>query len=345
MRAFIPRLVALTALALAIIQPAHAQTKGQAERAVQAPTCGGRDMLAELTDAAPAAVQDAKNKASATIHGNAILWRISGKGVPPSHLFGTIHLTDERINKLSPAIEKAMLSAKTVALEIADLSPAKLASSIGNVQSLLVYTDGRSLSKVLDDSEKATAAKSLERAGMPGGALEALKPWVVTMTMALSDCERQRAATGLQALDFRIGERAKKRGIPVVGLETMEDQLRAMAAVPDTDQLTLLRASLKFYDRTDDMIETMVQRYIAREIGLVWPLQEATWRHAGFDTKALDAFQQELVTVRNLKMRDAALKLLGKGAAFIAVGALHLPGEKGVVELVRQAGYAVEPIE
>jgi uncharacterized protein YbaP (TraB family) len=180
---------------------------------------------------------------------------------------------------------------------------------------------------------------------MPGAALAVLKPWVVTMTMSLSECERRRTAAGLKPLDLRIGEHGRARGVPVVGLETVEDQLRAMAAVPDADQLTVLRADLKLFSLTDDMIETMVRRYVAREVGLVWPLQEALWRRAGFEPWAFNSFRRELVTRRNINMRDAALPLIEKGGAFIAVGALHLPGEDGLVALLRRAGYSVEAAE
>jgi hypothetical protein len=309
------------------------------------PACGGRDIAAELQSSAPEAWGRIREAARATANGDAILWRLRTAAGRESHLFGTIHLTDERIVRLPPAADAALASATTVALEVADLSPATLAASIARLQRLLVYTDGRSLSQFLSAEEQTTAAKSLERAGMPPAALAALKPWVVTMTMSLSDCERQRTAAGLKPLDLRIGERGAALGAPVVGLETIEDQLLAMSAVPDADQLIVLRASLKLYAQADDMIETMVRRYLARDIGAVWPLQEELWRRAGFDTWAFQSFRRELVTRRNIRMRDAALPLIERGGAFIAVGALHLPGDDGLVALLRKAGLTVEPVE
>ena len=109
---------------------------------------------------------------------------------------------------------------------------------------------------------------------MPGAALASLKPWFVSMTLSLSECERRRSAAGLAPLDLRLAEQAKALNIPVAGLETLEDQLRAMAAVPEADQLTILKAGLKLHSQSDDMIETMVRRYLDRELGLIWPLQE-----------------------------------------------------------------------
>ena len=273
------------------------------------------------------------------------LARTAGPNGPPSHLFGTIHLTDDRINALPVAVQLALGSAKRVALEVADLSPQSLGAAIGRLQKLLVFADGRSLEALLSPQELNIARGAVAKAGLPGAAIATLKPWVVNMMLSLSDCERRRSGAGLQALDLRLGEIAKGRGIPLLGLETLDDQLRAMAAVPENDQLTVLKAGLKLYDRTDDLIETMVRRYLARELGHIWPLQEALWREAGYPPAAFASFQHELVTVRNVRMRDAALPLIAEGGTFIAVGALHLPGQSGLVELFRAAGYKVTPAE
>jgi hypothetical protein len=61
----------------------------------------------------------------------------------------------------------------------------------------------------------------------------------------------------------------------VAGLETLELQLRAMASVPEADQMDILKAALRTYDRIDDILETTVQLYLARQIGIIWPLQLA----------------------------------------------------------------------
>ena len=309
------------------------------------PRCTAVDMAAEIRQQSAEAWQRIRDAARRTENANAILWRITGPKGPPSHLFGTIHLTDDRVTRLTPATEQALTSANTVALEVADLAPEQLVAALAKVQALLVFGDGRSLSTLLTAEEQASARSALEKAGMPGAALAALKPWVVSMMLALSDCERRRTAYGLKALDVQIGDRARGLGRRVVGLETLEDQLRAMAAVPDGDQLQMLRAGLALYGRTGDAIETMVQRYLDRDLGSIWPLQIEVWRSAGFDAKPFQSFQKHMLGNRNLRMRDAALPLVAEGGAFIAVGALHLPGGDGLVTLFRDAGYKVEPGE
>ncbi len=312
-----------------------------AAAAAQTPGCKGVDITEEVRRDRPADWTRILDAAGKTANAKAIFWKVEKAGVPASHLFGTVHLTDDRVNALPAAVEKALLAAKTVALEVPDLSPAAMGPAMAEAQHLLVYTDGRSLMQQLSNDERSMAQKALRDGGMPAETLAALRPWVVSMTLALSTCEKKRAATGLAPLDQRLGDTARAKGIPVIGLETLAGQMKAMATIPEADQLEMLKASLKLDGRADDMIETMVQLYLKRELGVIWPLQEQLWQSVGHDPKSFKTFQTELLGKRNAKMRDAALPLLAKGSAFIAVGALHLPGDDGLVEHFRKAGYTV----
>ncbi|MCK9912206.1 TraB/GumN family protein, partial [Microbacteriaceae bacterium K1510] len=127
-------------------------------------------------------------------------------------------------------------------------------------------------------------------------------------------------------------------GKDVIGLETISAQLEALAAVPEQQQLDMLRSSLRFADRTNDMMETLVQLYLKRKISAALPFQIALAKEAGIGDEAFAGFQQKLLFERNDKMRAVAEPLLDQGGVFIAVGALHLPGDRGLVEQFRHAG-------
>jgi uncharacterized protein YbaP (TraB family) len=163
--------------------------------------------------------------------------------------------------------------------------------------------------------------------------------------LALSDCERRRAAQGEAPLDLRLAREAQARGIAVKGLETLEQQFRAMADVPEADQIAILRAGLAMHERIDDTLETTVQLYLTRQLGAIWPLQLALAEKVGVAAEAFDATENGLIVERNLRMRDTAAGALAEGGVMVAVGALHLPGRHGLVALLRQAGYAVTPVE
>jgi uncharacterized protein YbaP (TraB family) len=334
-------LIAIAALATAAaLGPATAAGKDDA-----ADKCRGIDMLAETAAKDPQTYTRIMAEAAATKNAGAILWKIEKDGRPPSYLFGTVHLTDERVTNLSPAVKSALNAAKVVALEVSDLSETATASVIAQAAPLVMFTDGRRLDTLLSNADYDVVKTIIARSGMPVEMAALFKPWIVTMILSVSECERHKVQNGARVLDMKIAEMGKARGLDVVGLETIPAQLESLAAVPEQQQLDMLRSSLRFADRTDDMMETLVQLYLSRKISAAMPFQLALARQAGVSDQAFAGFQQKLIVERNEKMLAVAEPLLDKGGVFVAIGALHLPGEKGVVALLRQSGYTVSPIE
>ena len=308
-------------------------------------TCQGSDMLAETKVTNPEVYEQIMAEAAATENAGALLWKIERDGRPTSYLFGTVHLTDDRVTKLSPAVLSALQEAKTVALEVADLSENETATVIAQSASLAMFSDGRRLDQMLSPSEYESVKNVVSRSGLPADLAALFKPWIVSMILSVSDCERTKVQEGKRVLDMKIAETGKSLGIPVVGLETIPDQLAALAAVPEKQQLDMLRVSLRFAHRMNDLMETLVQLYLDRRITAALPLQLAMARQAGIGDGAFAGFQQKLLTERNEKMISVAEPLLTQGGAFIAVGALHLPSKNGLVALLRQAGYTVTAVE
>ncbi len=314
-------------------------------KAAAVDVCKGTDMLAETKARDAELYRRIMAQADATENSNAILWKIERDGRPASYLFATVHLTDERVTKLSPAIKAALADSKTIALEVSDLSEKATTSVIAKSTPLVMFTDGQRLDKLLSSTEYETVKSIITRTGMPADLAALFKPWIVTMILSVSDCERAKVQEGARVLDMKIAEIGVKRGMKVVGLETIPEQLKALASVPQEQQVKMLRASLKFADRTNDMMETLVQLYMNRKISAALPLQIAMAQEAGIGDDAFAGFQQKLLVERNARMQIAAEPLLQEGGTFIAVGALHLPGKKGLVALLREAGYTVTAVE
>ncbi len=107
----------------------------------------------------------------------------------------------------------------------------------------------------------------------------------------------------------------------------------------------MLKAAARLYGRVEDFAETMVQLYLERRLGAIWPLQLALAERVGVAPRVFDTAEQSLLITRNFGMRDNALAHLEQGNAFVAVGALHLPGKQGLVSLLREAGYTVTAVE
>jgi uncharacterized protein YbaP (TraB family) len=341
MRIRLAKAAATAALFFAALIPAFAAQAAEAD----ADKCRGINMLAETQAKDPETYAKIMAQAAATENAGALLWKIERTGHPTSYLFGTVHLTDERVTKLSPAVEQAIGQSKTIALEVSDVSDKTTATVIAQSAPLVMFTDGRRLDGLLSGTEYDAVKKVISRSGMPSDLAALFKPWIVTMILSVSDCERASVQQGTRVLDMKLAEVGKARGMQVVGLETIPEQLQALASVPEPQQIDMLRASLKFADRTNDLMETLVQLYLERKISAAMPFQIALAKQVGIGDDAFAGFQEKLLTDRNVKMRATAEPLLEQGAVFIAIGALHLPGKQGLVALLREAGYTVTPIE
>jgi uncharacterized protein YbaP (TraB family) len=169
-----------------------------------------------------------------------------------------------------------------------------------------------------------------------------MKPWILASFVALPACEMSRKAAGASFLDKQIAEDAVKSGKKVVGLETMVEQLQAMADLPVEFHFQALIETIALGDKMEDVTETMTDLYLDGDIGMTMPMLKAVapTPESG-DESAYAAFEDRIVRDRNLVMAKGSLPLLEKGNAFIAVGALHLPGEEGLVELIRKQGFTV----
>jgi len=317
----------------------------RAVAAIAQPVCQGTDLLAALARTRPEVHAAILKVAQAGPNGEAMLWRISGPDQKVSWLFGTIHLTDPRAHALSPAIREALAAARVLALEVDDIGAKPMQKALAQNQTLLVLGGDRGLDRLLGPDELKTVRDVTGRLGIAPSQAAALRPWFVTTMLSLPGCETARQEAGLKPLDMALRDRAVALRIRVVGLETIGDQLKAMASIGTDAELAWLRASLALYPRIDDMTETLLQLYLKRRIAATWEVSQALAGPHALGPGQLREVQQALVGRRNLRMRDAAIPLLQAGGAFIGVGALHLPGEDGLVALMRAKGFTVTAVE
>ena len=309
------------------------------------PPCTGANMLEGMRLSADPDLARIDAMAAKVVNGDANFWRIEKDGVAPSYLLGTIHTTDPRLTALPEPVLKTIAASKAVAVEIAGMKDAATVELMTREPHLFVFTDGRSLTDLLSEKELAAAKVEMEAAGMPGPIALMMKPWMATTALAISACERKRLEAEVPVMDEVIEAAAEKAGIPVVGLETIRDQVSAMNSVTMDSQIAMLRATLAYRGRAGDLMETLIQLYLKRNGGHVWPFNIVLAEKIGIDAKAYDSFHIELLKKRNATMMAGARPLIDEGGAFIAVGALHVYGDDGLVKMLRDAGYQVTPAE
>lgn len=327
-------------ISLAVLLVAFA---GAPALAAEQHSCNGLNLLDSLATTDPVRHARVVAASERLENGKAIFWKLERAGRPPSYLFGTVHLTDRRVTRLSDAAKKALDGAKSVLIENTDFAVPEASAAYASAMKSAVFRDGRSLDRLLSKAEFEKLVRST--GGIPPEILKLYRPWMVSLMLSASTCERDRLKQGIDVLDMAITRRAQGNGTPVSGLESTIDQLASLAAVPDDEQLQILRANIALADQSEDLRETMVQLYATRRIGALWNLQLALSEKAGVPASAYTSFERIIIIERNRRMRNGALPHLDKGGAFIAVGALHLPGKAGLVQLFRDAGYSATPME
>jgi uncharacterized protein YbaP (TraB family) len=332
-------MAALRLLLLAAFLLTLGFTAGQAR--AEGATCGGLDLLADLKQRDPTGYARLKAEADATENGNGLLWKVEKSGVEPSYLFGTMHVTDPRVTTLPPAAQAAFDNAGTVVLETTDLlDEAKMSAAIFQKPELMMFTDGTTLMSLLPPGEIDGFNKALEARGIPPFSVAKMKPWIISTVVALPACELARKAGGAPVLDEKLGLDARAHRKTLDGLETAVGQIEAMASLPMKFHVQGLIDTLKLNDQIEDVNETTILIYARGETGMFWPLFRSLSPSTA-SSEGYAEFEKTMVTARNKTMASNAAPIIDRGNAFVAVGALHLPGKEGLVSLLRQAGYTV----
>jgi uncharacterized protein YbaP (TraB family) len=302
------------------------------------PTCDGRDLLALARTEEAKAYSGYEREAAAIPNGEGLLWRVERAGQAPSYLFGTMHMTDPRITELPPVVANALGGSRTVALELASTGDRQAMAREG--ATLVARAVSERAVLVLTDEDDEHLSRALAARGLPVEAAGRLQPWFLALSLAYSPCELKRQAAGAEVVDERVANLARSKKIKVVGLETLDEQIDALSAIDPSVVRDVVADSARLSDKINDINETMVRLYRDRRIGMLLASMELmTQSPRGL--RAGRAFIQALTVRRNRTMHERALPLITKGNAFVAVGALHLMGEQGLVELFRRSGHQV----
>lgn len=301
--------------------------------------CAGRDLYADLKLKDPAAFASVEAAANMAPNSKGLLWKIDGAAAEPSYLFGTIHITDKRVVTLAPEVEKAFAESKRLAVEIATLNdPAVMAGMAKEA----VDQEGGTLAGFPEEA-RADLNRAAQSRGISAEALNHFRQWFLLMMFALPACEMQEAAAANPAntLDGSLIARAKAQGREVIGLETPDEQITLFKNVEPGLLTRNLVVTARYDHLSADMFESMIKAYLDRDIARIEPLTKPAANLTDAEYQDSQAFTRVLTDKRNGIMTQRALPHLRKGGVFIAVGALHLPGENGLVELFRKSGLTL----
>ena len=271
---------------------------------------------------------------SRILHPNGLLWKIEKADLRPSHIYGTMHVGHPRVINLAPQVESVFTSADRFVMEMLLNFEA-----VGVITAGSFFNDGRTLQSVMQEEDYQRLIHVLNvKLLMSEDVVKHMRPWAVFMTMMMPSDEQMNQES---ALDMVLYRRSALRKIPLHGLETAEEQLAVFESLSIQDQVWMLNKTVEELERSQALMQTMLDAYVDRDLAALVELQE---KYMDEETDIDDRFMHELLDKRNIRMVERMQEYLQQGNAFIAIGALHLPGEKGVLHLLEQQGYRVTPV-
>jgi uncharacterized protein YbaP (TraB family) len=302
--------------------------------------CSGKNLVAELQENDAPALERIRQTAAKTENGEGLLWKIEKDGLAPSFLFGTMHVTDARVLDLPAPARDALDAADRLVIETTDvLDQSRVMAVLAERPDLMMFTDATTLTSLLAPEDRQTVEDGLQARGISLASVNKMKPWMLAAMLASSPCELARQAKGETVLDARLATQAQAAGKEVLGLETGAEQIDALAKLPMAFHLRSLVETLALGEGINDVNETMIALYLKGQIALLWPLLEHVMPEAAGEGYA--EFEQIMITARNHVMAERAQPILAEGNTVLAVGALHLPGKEGLVQLLRDEGFTL----
>jgi uncharacterized protein YbaP (TraB family) len=261
-----------------------------------------------------------------SVSAQSLLWKISGNGMAEtSYLYGTIHLKDARIFEWKDSVYKHLAECRSYAGEL-DLSTETIMKAAG----MMILPEGESLHSHFKSDEYEEIRRGLKTcSGYELAMFDRIKPPAL-----IALCFADSKPDDLEAtVDELLYKQAIQKQMQTFGIESIEEQMAVFDKIPDSYVLEYFRN----LDRQDSEFEMLVRNYRQANLDSLWILIQ--------DEESGSLLNDELIRVRNHRMAERIIPLIEQQSVFIAIGSGHLPGNEGVLALLRKNGFEVVPVK
>ena len=267
---------------------------------------------------------------SLNAHAESPVWAIHGAH-NTVYLAGSVHLLRATDAKLPAAFDRAYAAASAVVMEV-DLDDLNPLEAQGWMLEHGTFPEGQTLSDTLGDKRFARVEKEADRLGLPGEALESLKPWLVAMTLA----QLQYMQLGFdpeQGVEKQLERKARADHKEITGLETLADQLGLLDGMSYPDQGRFLDMTLEEMHEMKGETDSLLGAWRTGNARQLASLLSEEYRTS-------PALYRMLVAERNKRWMPQIEKLLHADKDYlVVVGTLHLVGTGGLLELTQARGF------
>ncbi|MBQ3363280.1 MAG: TraB/GumN family protein [Muribaculaceae bacterium] len=274
-----------------------------------------------------------------------LLWKVSGNGLSrPSYIMGTYHFAPASMMEKIPGMQQALEGCDVVVGEIEKESLLNPESQMLMAQAMMAPADS-TLDKLFSPEDYAIVEQVFNKyfgaMGVKLSQMNMLKPSAISLQMqAMQAVKYFPNFNESEVIDMAVQTTANEMGRPSIGLETIEEQTDLLFNGPLTEQAEGLLDACKKDDLFTVQSSAIVEAYMAQDLNRI----EAIFTDpelGGEDAEAMDA----LIYNRNRNWAEKLHKMMPERAALVCVGVGHLPGDQGLLQLLRDRGYTVEPMQ
>lgn len=264
-----------------------------------------------------------------------LLW-VAKKGETEVHLLGSFHMLKEQDYPMDPSIERAYAGADALVFEIA---PAEMRSPdlARSLMQAARFEEGGSLRAVLPEATRKKLEAFMGEVAVLGS--DSMKPWFITLNMTVSMI-MQAGFNPALGMDMHFMQRADEDGKPTRGLETVADQIAALSGAPMDEQVLGLEEALR---PQAEMLKRFDELHAFWRAGNADAIERLMVEELVDKTPVTAKLLNEDRNRRWLPQIESLLA--GSEDTLVIVGALHLVGDVGLVELLRARGYSVERVD
>lgn len=273
-----------------------------------------------------------------------LFWQIQKDGEQIGHIFGTFHSNDERVVDLVPVVEDTLVAASSFSMEA--FPGARYFNphwGFKNIIDDMTLPEGKTLRGLIGEKTYARVEALLIEQGVQSERILRLKPWA-----AMNELSKHSFRGGEkhgEIMDHLLYELAGSHVSDLYQVETLEELMAAYYAFPVDAQIGLLRDRLETHGELSQTFEEMTQAYLREDLQRMLELSTGFISSESITEGFDKVYLKHVLHIRNIVMAHHMLAPLRRKNAFIAVGALHLHGDKGVLELLEDYGYTVSRVQ
>jgi uncharacterized protein YbaP (TraB family) len=259
------------------------------------------------------------------VHSQSLLWKISGENTTTtSYLYGTIHIKDKRVLEFSDSVLTAFEKCDAFAIEV-DLNPENLVL----LSQRMILPDEQTLMDLFTEEEYQLIKTVVENiVGVDISLFNKLKP-IALLSLVMNF---QFANDVDVSVDEYFYRKATEENKKVIGIETIEEQLEILDSIPNDYIIDYF----KNIDSAQEDMETIIKLYQSADLNKMLKMMQKD--------KSMVMIRKNLLTDRNKKMTERIQPIINEQSTFIAIGAGHLPGNEGIINLLSNAGYIIKPV-